>query len=118
MKALLASAIFAVGVLTVACDNSSSDQPLTLPSAPADMTDTFTGTLDPKGFHDHTFTVTKTGEVDITLTSVSGDGVPATVSVGLFVGVPSGDTCTLIQGFGGTVQASPTTPQIVGSAQP
>jgi hypothetical protein len=116
MKALLASMI-ALGMLAAACDNSSSDEMLTLPSAPPDHTDTFTGTLDPGGVHDHTFTVSRTGEVDITLTSVAGAGVPSTVFVGLFVGVPSGDTCTLIQGFGGAVQANSTMPQISGSAQ-
>ena len=115
MKVLLALVIVA-GLFAGACDSSSSDQTLTAPTAPPDKTDTFTGTLEVGGTHDHTFTVTKTGEVDITLTSISGAGVPSTVFVGLFVGTPSGDVCTLIQGFGGSVQANLTTPQITGNA--
>ena len=75
-------------VVAVGCDNGSSSPVL----APASSTDTFTGTVPVGGADSHTFVVAKDGTVNITLTSV---GPPATITMGLGVGTPSGSTCAV-----------------------
>src|SRR5438552_3337134 len=98
------------------CDNTSSTTTPTLtPTVPLTK-ETFTGTVDPMGSKWHNFTVVQAGEVDITLTAA---GPPATIFMGLAVGLPNATdgSCTLISGASVNVQAS-TFAQLLGSASP
>ena len=109
LAALLAVVVLAFVV--AACDNSDGGGSATAPTpAAATITETFTGTLAPQTLNPHNFTVAVNGTVVITLTAV---GPPATITVGLGLGVPSGGTCSLSLGSGtfGSTQAS-ATPQI------
>ena len=62
------------------------------PDVPATTTETFSGTLAAQGASIYTFTVAKSGQVSITLTSV---GPTATTPVGLGIGTGTGTVCTL-----------------------
>jgi hypothetical protein len=100
-----------LALMGTGCDNSGSDTAPT-PAAPQ-TTDMFSGSVDPGGLAYHPFTVTRQGEVDITLTTA---GPPPTITMGLGVGIPSGTTCQLSIS-GGSVQAQAgTMPQLVGTA--
>jgi len=63
----------------------------TSPSDTVAKTETFSGTLTPQGSSVFTFTVSKTGQVNLTLTSVAPT---ATTPLGLGIGNPNGTACT------------------------
>jgi len=104
MKFPFTSLLFALAT-AAACGSST---PVT---APASMTDTFSGTVAVQGADSHNFTVASFGEVDITLTAA---GPPPTITMGLGVGTPSGDTCVLTTNPISTPAG--TTPQFSGTA--
>jgi hypothetical protein len=62
------------------------------PDNPVTNTETFSGTVALQGSSVFTFTVAKSGEVSLTLTSV---GPTATTPVGLGIGTGTGTACTL-----------------------
>jgi hypothetical protein len=106
-----AASALALALMGTGCDNSDSGSD-TAPSPPV-VTVTFTGSVDPGGLAFHRFTVAQQGEVDITLTAA---GPPATITMGLAVGIPSATSCDLrISGGNVAVQAG-ATPQLVGTA--
>jgi hypothetical protein len=80
---------------------SSSTGTTTTPSVPV-KTDTFNGTVTIHGSDSHTFSVSQTGEVDVTLTAA---GPPSTIVMGLGVGTSDGSTCTLLAGASTNTQA-------------
>lgn len=109
MKASFAVAL-ALALMAAGCDNSGE-----IPPTPVTLTpETFTGTVEPGSSDSHGFTVAQAGEVDVTLTAA---GPPATIFMGLAVGVPSGSMCQPLSGGTVSTQAG-TTPQLVGSANP
>jgi hypothetical protein len=112
MRSILPVAL-ALALMGAGCDNSNQDSTPPSPTPVPLTTETFMGTVDPGSLAFHPFTVARQGEVDITLTAA---GPPATISMGLGIGTPSGSTCSLnIQG--GTVPAQAgTMPQLVGTA--
>ncbi|MDP1840445.1 MAG: hypothetical protein Q8L19_18225 [Reyranella sp.] len=57
------------------------------------LTEDWMDTLAVGGERFYSFTVTQTGTVNVSLTSVSGPFVPATVTVGLGLGTPVAETC-------------------------
>ena len=72
------------------------------------VTETFSGTV-PVGVGNsdiHTFTVTLSGDVAVTMTAA---GPPPTISMGVGVGSMSGSTCSLLSGGSGTFQAGTST---------
>jgi hypothetical protein len=77
---------FALAFLAAACGSSS------LLTAPASVTETFTGTVPVQGLDSHTFTVAAYGEIDVTLTAA---GPPSTITMGLGLGTPTGGTCSV-----------------------
>jgi hypothetical protein len=79
--------------------------------APATNTDTFTGSVDVGNEDFHNFSVTKTGNVTVTLTQA---GPPATITVGLGVGIPDGSGCPVAPNATVTAFGS-TTPQLAGT---
>jgi hypothetical protein len=89
--------------------NTSSPTP-TAPLATL-VTETFSGTV-PVGSSDvHTFVLSQSGELDVTLTAA---GPPPTIFMGLGVGTLSGTSCVFLNGSTANVQAS-TTAQLAGS---
>ena len=114
MRCVLPAALV-LALVAAGCDNSAGGGTTTAPTAAAaTTTETFTGTLAPQGLNSHNFTIAVAGQVAITLTAV---GPPATITVGLGVGVPSGTTCSLTLGAGSVVSAqASSTPQIAGTS--
>src|SRR6266545_7160302 len=93
MRRAVAVILASVG-FAVACDNSGGSS-ATSPSLAPQKTETFTGTVQPMSSDAHPFTVTQTGELDVTLTAA---GPPATIFMGLGIGTPAADgSCTPIQ---------------------
>jgi hypothetical protein len=102
----------AIGLTAAGCSQSNSTTPITLSPSPALTTETFTGTLAAQGATSHVFTVVVAGTVSITLVSA---GPPATITVGLGVGNPSGSSCTVVSAVNATASA---TAQLTGTASP
>jgi hypothetical protein len=109
-----------LGVLVFcgACSHNSTTEPsLTSTSTAATgaaptVSEAFNGTLGVGGFKFYTFNIAVNGTVNVTLTSVTGAGVPATVQLGLGIGQPAGTDCTatVTQTAGSTTPA----PQVTG----
>jgi hypothetical protein len=79
----------AVALSFAACSGVSS------PST--DTTENFSGTLDPLGTSFSLFSVSKTGEMSITLLSLTPR--PVVGFVALAIGVPSGSSCQPLTGY-------------------
>ncbi|HYM22607.1 MAG TPA: hypothetical protein VEU08_05350 [Vicinamibacterales bacterium] len=84
--------ILVIAVLAGACTSNSS--PSTSPT-PSTTTDTLSGTVQVKGADFKNFTVSKTGEVDVTLTAA---GPPSTIAMGLFIGQVGSGVCSPLAG--------------------
>lgn len=83
-----------------ACDSSSSptspsttDTATTPTAASPIYSEEFAGTVSVSGSTFYSFSVTQYGVVNVTLSSVGGAFVPATVTLGIAIGVPSGESC-------------------------
>jgi hypothetical protein len=102
---------FAVCVLAgTACGDSNSTPDFVQPT-PTLVTESFNGTVAVGGTDFHTFTVTATGTLNVTLTAA---GPPSTIFMGLGVGTPSASTCALLTG-GSTVTPAGMTAQLSGT---
>lgn len=86
----LLAALLAVSVLAAACGGTPTS-PTT--STPPTMTDSFTGSFASTGGVDHSFTVSLSGRVTITLTSVSP---LSTMALGVGIGTWNGTSCSVI----------------------
>jgi hypothetical protein len=96
-RALASLSVAVAVVLTAAACNKSSTAPAaTTPTPVSRTTDTFTGTVQVKGSDSHSFPVSQTGVVDVTLTAA---GPPATIVMGLGVGsLDASSTCVPFAG--------------------
>jgi hypothetical protein len=63
----------------------------------------------------YSFTVTQYGTVNVSLTSVSGQFVPSTVTIGLGLGTPDGEGCSTTTSIS---TPSGTGPQLTGAYNP
>lgn len=79
------------------------------------FTEDWIDTLAVGGERFYSFTVTQTGTVNVSLTSVSGQFVPGTVTVGLGLGTPMAETCGTTSSI--STQAG-TGPQLTGTYGP
>ena len=70
------------------------------------------GTVAVQGSDFHNFTVAKSGQIDVTLTTA---GPPSSIFMGLGIGVPSGTTCSLLSNASVNTQAG-STAQLSGTA--
>lgn len=113
-----------IGVLAAcgACSHDSTTEPssssssaTTAPAAPT-VTEVFTSTLPVGGFKFYTFNIAASGTVNVTLNSVSGPGVPATVQLGLGIGQPAGTDCSATQTA--TAGSTSAAPQVTGTFGP
>ena len=98
---------------TAGCKNSNSTTATTTPTTTARTTDTFTGTVAVGGHDFHSFTVTASGQIDVTLTAAT----PAAAVMGVRYGTPGGPVCPAVAG--GSVKAvAGATAQLSGMASP
>lgn len=103
--------VVALLIGAAACGSSSST-PTTTPTV-ARTTDTFTGTVAVGGRDFHSFTITVTGNVDVTLTSTA----PSTIVMGVNVGIPANGLCPAMAGAS-TQTAAGASVQLSGVASP
>ncbi len=102
-------------LLTAAgCKSSNSTTAATTTtSTTTRTTDTFTGSV-PVGGHDfHSFTVTASGQIDVTLTTAT----PASAVMGISIGTPGDTVCPAVAG-GSVRAAAGSTAQLSGMASP
>jgi hypothetical protein len=114
------AALFLLCSLTLACDDDTPTSPtstdtVTTTVAEPSMTETFAGTLPVGSAKYYSFTTSLYGTINITLTSIGGAFVPATVMVGLGIGQPSGTECVTTTTV---TTAAGTTPQVTGTFSP
>ena len=115
--------LLGVVVLTAACGGDKPTSPTTTTStdtttttvAQPTTTEEFSGTLPVGGFKFYSFTTSTNGTINVTLTSVSGQFVPSTVTLGLGLGQPSGTDCTATTSVN---TAAGTTAQVTGTYAP
>jgi hypothetical protein len=88
------AALFASILAASGCGGNSATAPTINPPT---VTETFAGTLDVSGSIAHTFVLTKTGEIDVTLTAetvvINGTATPVTIGLGMDLGVWNGTSC-------------------------
>jgi hypothetical protein len=113
VKKTLLPIIVALVCAAAACNKSSTTPTTTTPSVTR-TTDTFTGTVQVRGSDSHSFPVTATGQIDVTLTAA---GPPATIVMGLGVGTPGASACVDVGGASTNAQAG-TSVQLSGVASP
>jgi len=101
-----------LAVAAPACSKNSATA--TTSASVARTTETFTGTVQTAGSDSHDFTVSQTGQVDVTLTAA---GPPSTIVMGLGVGLPAGSTCAPFAGASTSAQAGATA-QLSGTISP
>jgi hypothetical protein len=80
----------------------------------ARTTDTFTGTVAVGGRDFHSFTITATGTVDVTLTAAAP---PSTIVMGVNIGIPANSLCPAMAGAS-TMTAAGASVQLSGIASP
>lgn len=99
--------------LTTACSKDSSSS--TTPTPANRTTETFSGTVPVRGSFSNAFTVSQSGETDVTLTAAAP---PSNIAMGLAVGVPDASSnCVPITGPT-TVTPAGTTPQLTVVTSP
>ncbi len=118
-RALL-GAIAGMGLFACACKGSTTDPSTDAGSdsdTPAAVTTTeaWEGVVPVGGAVFYSFSVGTRGTVSVTLLSVGGQFVPATVMLGLGIGTPDGTVCSI--GTPTTAKAG-STPQVTGTYDP
>jgi hypothetical protein len=96
-----AGCVVLIALAAAACGSDSSSTAAT-PAATARTTDTFTGTVAVHGSDFHSFPISATGIVDVTLTAATP---PSTIVMGLSIGTPANGTCTALAGASTTAAA-------------
>jgi hypothetical protein len=91
--------------------SSSTTTPTPTPVAPT-TTEEFDSTVPVGGSAFYSFSVSQYGTVNLTLTSVSGAYVPATVMLAIGIGTPSGTACSTTSA---TNAAAGSAAQVTGS---
>lgn len=94
MKATAALAAIALIVAGAGC-NKNSPTAATTPPSVTRTTDTFTGTVAVGGSDVHSFAVSVTGTVDVTLTAAAP---PSTIVMGVSIGTLADGTCVAFAG--------------------
>ena len=130
---LRAATLLALAAGGSACQHSTEPTPVVTPIAPATIIESYSGTLFAAGSNLHTFAVTKSGEMKVTLTAISTVPVdadpnatppvaaipaaPVTAPMLLTVGQPTlttlGVQCSTLKAVPATAGG---TPQLTGQA--
>ena len=108
---LLASAC-SKGNTTPTTPTSTTPSPVTTPT----ISENFVSTVTVGGAAFYSFNIDANGTVNVTLNSVSGDGVPATVQLGIGIGTPAGVDCTVTSSV--TAGVATAAPQLTGAFGP
>jgi hypothetical protein len=108
-------AALGAAAFVAACGSSGSPTTPTTPVAAPTITENFNGILPIGGLKFYSFTIAQNGTVNITLVSVTGDGVPGSVTLALGLGHPAGTGCNAT-GVNTTTQT--TAPQITSTSAP
>jgi hypothetical protein len=114
--------IVVLAALTAACGSSSPTSPSSTTSnstssiADPSVSETWSSTVPVGGAKFYSFSIAANGTVNVTLSSVSGDFVPATVTLGLGIGQPSGTECSTTSTVNASVQTA--APQLTGTYSP
>ena len=115
MKCSFLAVVLVLTVASVGCtsnaDTTTTATTTTSPSA-ALISESVSGIVPVGGSDIHTFAVSQTGQLNVTLTAAAP---PATIYMGLGIGTPSGSTCVFLSGGTTSVQAG-TSPQLSGSS--
>lgn len=108
-------AVVLVALLAAAACHKNDSTPTPTTPTVTRTTDTFTGTVAVGGDDFHSFPIAASGNVDVTLTAAAP---PATIVMGLSIGMPSGDgRCVPVAG--GSTQTPPgSAVQLSGVASP
>ncbi len=93
---------------------SSTDTTPGVTAASPTYSEEFVDTIPVSGSVFYSFTVTQYGTVNVSLTSISGQYVPSTVTVGLAMGKPEAETCVPVSSI--STQAG-TGPQLTGTVE-
>lgn len=94
--------------LAAAGCGSSSSATTTAPTVT--LTETFSGTVNVGSSDFHTFTMSTSGQVAVTLTAAAP---PANIIMGLAIGSPNGTTCTPLAGAS-IATAAGASPELMG----
>jgi len=113
-------ALFVLAVGAAACNHSSTTSPSSTSSTPTTPTapttsEAFAGTVPVAGSAFYSFNIAVNGTVNVTLNSVSGPGVPASVQLGIGIGTPAGTDCTVTSSV---TAGAGTAPQLTGTFGP
>lgn len=118
---MLNRAVFCSLLLTlltaIGCSGDTPTSPTTTTPTVAspEFSEDFAGTVDVGGSAFYSFTVTQYGTVNVSLTSVSGQYVPSTVTMGLGLGKPEAETCVTTSNISTQSGAGP---QLTGTYDP
>ena len=96
-RAIRGPALGAALAIALACSNdpeSPTSPTPTTPIAEPSTTELFEDSVPAGGSTFYSFSVQQYGTVNVTLTSIGGPFVPATVTMGLGIGTPGGTDCT------------------------
>jgi hypothetical protein len=116
-RIVLAGLLLAAAACThnTAAPSTTSTSTTTTPVTTPTTSEAFASTISVGGAAFYSFNIAANGTVNVTLNSVNGNGVPATVQLGLGIGTPAGVDCSTTQ----TVTAAAgTTPQLTGTFGP
>lgn len=113
MNARFALAAIALLVGAAGCNNNSTTAATTT-STVTRTTDTFTGTVPIGGSDFHSFPVTVTGLIDVTLTAAAP---PSAIVMGVSIGTPADGKCTALAGALAKASAGASA-QLSGMASP
>lgn len=111
----LLTAIGCSGNTPTSPTTTTSTTTTTVTAASPAFTEEFIDTVAVSGSVFYSFTVTQYGTVNISLTSVSGQYVPSTVTMGLGLGKPDAETCATTQNI--TTQSG-SGPQLTATYDP
>ena len=111
----------ALSLLATACGSNAATAPSTTTTttptvAAASIEETWNGSVPVGGSKFYSFTINENGTLNVSLTAVSGEFVPATVTLGLGVGQPSGMDCTTTTTVNASTQLG--TPHLTGTYAP
>ena len=111
--------MFGLLLLVSACSNDNTTTPstttTTAPATTPTISENFASTVPVGGAAFYSFNIDANGTVNVTLNSVSGAGVPATVQLGIGIGTPAGVDCTVTSTI---TAAAGTAPQLTGTFGP
>ena len=112
-------AMFGLLLLVSACSKNNTTTPSTTTTTALATTPTvsenFASTVPVGGAAFYSFNIGANGTVNVTLNSVGGTGVPATVQLGIGIGTPAGVDCTVTSSV---TAAAGTAPQLTGTYGP